>query len=153
MSNSILATLVGGSSIKVEDVFASILKSFLVALHEEGKNDHQDPTAAPEQDGVCLHLPVDHDPGTLPPGEYGTALQEKALSLGWSPEQIQLIGEDLGLSGSSRSPRQGFQRLVAQVSLGQVGAIFGLEVSRRRQIYSVYWNCALCSTLLSWTYL
>lgn len=58
------------------------------------------------------------------------ALQEKALNLGWPPDQIQLIDEDLGLSGSQRSPRQGFQRLVAQVSLGQVGAIFGLEVSR-----------------------
>lgn len=58
------------------------------------------------------------------------ALQEKALNLGWTPEQIHLIDEDLGISGAQRSPRQGFQRLVAQVSLGQVGAIFGLEVSR-----------------------
>lgn len=48
------------------------------------------------------------------------ALQEKALNLGWSPDQVRLIDEDLGLSGSQRSPRQGFQRLVAQVSLGQV---------------------------------
>jgi DNA invertase Pin-like site-specific DNA recombinase len=58
------------------------------------------------------------------------ALQEKTLNLGWAPEQIQLIDEDLGLSGAQRSPRQGFQRMVAQVSLGQVGAIFGLEISR-----------------------
>ncbi|UOF89848.1 recombinase family protein [Fodinisporobacter ferrooxydans] len=58
------------------------------------------------------------------------ALQEKALSLGWTQDQIQLIDEDLGLSGGQGSKRQGFQRLVAQVSLGEVGAIFGLEVSR-----------------------
>lgn len=58
------------------------------------------------------------------------ALQEKALSLGWTPEQIQVIDEDLGISGSGRSQRLGFQNLVAQVSLGEVGAIFGLEISR-----------------------
>ena len=37
------------------------------------------------------------------------ALQEKAQQLGWNQEQIQLIGEDLGISGSGRSLRQGFQ--------------------------------------------
>jgi DNA invertase Pin-like site-specific DNA recombinase len=58
------------------------------------------------------------------------ALQEKALSLGWTPEHIQVIDEDLGISGSGRSQRLGFQNLVAQVSLGEVGAIFGLEISR-----------------------
>lgn len=58
------------------------------------------------------------------------ALQEKALSLGWDPDRIQVIDEDLGISGSGRSQRLGFQHLVAQVSLGAVGAIFGLEISR-----------------------
>jgi len=58
------------------------------------------------------------------------ALKEKALELGWAPEQIQLVDEDLGLSGAQKSLRHGFQKLVAQVSLGQVGAIFGLEISR-----------------------
>lgn len=58
------------------------------------------------------------------------ALQEKALSLGWTQEQIQVIDEDLGISGSGRSLRQGFKRLVAQVSLGEVGAVFGLEIFR-----------------------
>lgn len=58
------------------------------------------------------------------------ALQEKALNLGWTKEQIQVIDEDLGISGSGRSLRQGFQQLVARVSLGEVGAVFGLEISR-----------------------
>ncbi|WP_459931766.1 recombinase family protein, partial [Desulfosporosinus burensis] len=40
------------------------------------------------------------------------------------------MDEDLGISGAHKSNRQGFQRLVGLVSLGQVGAIFGLEVSR-----------------------
>lgn len=58
------------------------------------------------------------------------ALQEKAMNLGWTQEQIQVIDEDLGISGSGRSLRQGFQQLVARVSFGEVGAVFGLEVSR-----------------------
>jgi len=58
------------------------------------------------------------------------ALKEKALRLGWSQDQVQVIDEDLGLSGAQKTNRFGFQHLVSQVSLGQVGAIFGLEVSR-----------------------
>jgi len=58
------------------------------------------------------------------------ALQEKALNLGWTQDQIQVIDEDLGISGSGRAQRQGFQQLVTQVSFGQVGGIFGLEISR-----------------------
>jgi len=58
------------------------------------------------------------------------ALQDKAIDLGWARTQIQVIDKDLGVSGSGRSERQGFQTLVTKVSFGEVGAIFGLEVSR-----------------------
>ena len=58
------------------------------------------------------------------------ALRQKALDLGWTTEQIQVIDEDLGLSGTNKSNRQGFQKLVAEVTLGQAGAVFGLEISR-----------------------
>ena len=58
------------------------------------------------------------------------ALQEKALALGWDSSRVQVIDEDLGISGSGRMKRQGFQQLVASVSLGEVGAVFGLEISR-----------------------
>ena len=37
---------------------------------------------------------------------------------------------DLGISGSGRSKRPGFAQLVTSVSLGEVGAVFGLEISR-----------------------
>ncbi|ABR47779.1 Resolvase, N-terminal domain [Alkaliphilus metalliredigens QYMF] len=80
------------------------------------------------------------------------ALQEKALSLGWTQEQIQIIDEDLGISGSGRSLRQGFQQLVAQVSLGQVGAIFGLEISRLARscadLLRLLELCALSNTIV-----
>ena len=74
------------------------------------------------------------------------ALQEKALSLGWSPEQIQIIDEDLGISGSARSQRQGFQHLGAQVSLGEVGAFFDLEISRLARSSrheKCLWRCSI----------
>lgn len=58
------------------------------------------------------------------------ALQEKARTLGWTPDRIHVIDGDLGISGSGRVKRQGFQQLVASVSLGEVGAVFGLEISR-----------------------
>ncbi len=58
------------------------------------------------------------------------ALREKALKMGWSPDLIRIIDEDLGVSGSGRVQRHGFQELVTQVSFGEVGAILGLEISR-----------------------
>ena len=58
------------------------------------------------------------------------ALQEKAILLGWDTSRICVIDEDLGVSGSGRANRPGFQQLVASVSMGEVGAVFGLEISR-----------------------
>jgi DNA invertase Pin-like site-specific DNA recombinase len=81
------------------------------------------------------------------------ALVEKAESLGWAQEQIQVIDEDLGISGSGRSQRQGFQNLVAKVSLGEVGAIFGLEVSRlarsSAQLLRLLELCGLFNTIVA----
>ncbi len=57
-------------------------------------------------------------------------LQRRAQALGWAGEQIVVIDEDLGLSGASAVERRGFQRLVAEVGLGRVGLVMGLEVSR-----------------------
>jgi DNA invertase Pin-like site-specific DNA recombinase len=58
------------------------------------------------------------------------ALKEKASELGWDTSNIRIIDEDLGVTGSGRAQRQGFAQLVASVSLGEVGAVFGLEISR-----------------------
>jgi DNA invertase Pin-like site-specific DNA recombinase len=57
-------------------------------------------------------------------------LRERAVALGWAAEQVEVIDEDQGLSGASAVGREGFQRLVSDVALGQVGAVLGLEVSR-----------------------
>ena len=57
-------------------------------------------------------------------------LAGQAARLGWPGTAIEVIDEDLGLSGRTASHRDGFKRLVARVCLGEVGAVFGLEVSR-----------------------
>lgn len=57
-------------------------------------------------------------------------LVERAELLGWARERIHVIDADLGISGKSSENRIGFKELVAEVSLGHVGIIFGYEVSR-----------------------
>jgi hypothetical protein len=58
------------------------------------------------------------------------ALVTKASTLGWPAQQIVVIDEDLGLSGAGIVERSGFARLTAEVALGHVGIVLGLEVSR-----------------------
>lgn len=58
------------------------------------------------------------------------ALVDEAVRLGWPRARVEVIDADLGVSGASTEGRDGFRRLVARVCLGEVGAIFGLEVSR-----------------------
>jgi DNA invertase Pin-like site-specific DNA recombinase len=58
------------------------------------------------------------------------ALQDHAQTLGWPSERIVILDGDLGLSGTQMANRPDFKRLVAEVSLQKVGAIFSLEASR-----------------------
>jgi DNA invertase Pin-like site-specific DNA recombinase len=60
--------------------------------------------------------------------QYG--LRDKALQLGWPAEMIQVLDRDLGLSGAQMTGREDFQRVVADVSMRRVGAVFALEASR-----------------------
>lgn len=80
------------------------------------------------------------------------ALRERARALGWAEERIVVIDQDLGHSGASAADRLGFQRLVAEVGLGQVGLVLGLEVSRLARNSSDWHHlleiCALTHTLI-----
>lgn len=58
------------------------------------------------------------------------ALQQRALDLGWRPEDIEIIDADLGMTGASASHRVGFQEVVTRVTLGQVGIILSVDVTR-----------------------
>jgi DNA invertase Pin-like site-specific DNA recombinase len=58
------------------------------------------------------------------------ALRQHAAALGWPLERIIVIDTDLGQSGASAADREGFQRLVTEISLGRAGIVLCLEVSR-----------------------
>jgi DNA invertase Pin-like site-specific DNA recombinase len=58
------------------------------------------------------------------------ALADRAVALGWTRDRVMTIDDDLGKSGQSIEGRPGFQRLLAEVALDQVGLILGLEMSR-----------------------
>jgi DNA invertase Pin-like site-specific DNA recombinase len=80
------------------------------------------------------------------------ALRQHAAALGWPLERIVVIDTDLGQSGASAADREGFQRLVTEVSLGRAGIVLGLEVSRLAR-NSMDWHrlleiCALSDTLI-----
>jgi|SRR5437016_5350125 len=57
-------------------------------------------------------------------------LRGRAIALGWSADRIHVIDIDQGHSGASAADREGFQHLVAEVSLGRAGIVLGLECSR-----------------------
>ena len=58
------------------------------------------------------------------------ALREWAIALGWPVVQIVTVDSDLGETATSVSDRQGFQKLMTEVSLGRVGLVMGIEISR-----------------------
>ena len=58
------------------------------------------------------------------------ALADTAAALGWPRTSIEVIDTDLGVSGKWGVPREGFTELVTRVCTGEVGAIFGIEITR-----------------------
>lgn len=80
-------------------------------------------------------------------------LAERAQQMGWPAPQVEVIDEDLGLSGASSHTRTGFQRLVAAIGLGEVGLVLVTEVSRlsRRNSdwHRVIELCAVFRTLIA----
>ena len=80
------------------------------------------------------------------------ALKDKALSLGWPSNKIRVLDRDLGMSGSRSDNREDFKTILADVSLGQVGAVLALEASRLARS-NADWHrlieiCSLTSTLI-----
>ncbi len=80
------------------------------------------------------------------------ALRERAIALGWPIERVLVIDCDQGQSGASAAGREGFQHLVAEVSLGRAGIVLGLEVSRLARNNSDWHRlleiCGLTDTLI-----
>ena len=80
-------------------------------------------------------------------------LASRAQILGWPPRQVVVVDDDLGRSGAESSAREGFKNLVADVGLGKVGIILGIEVSRlarnNADWYQLLDLCALTDTLIA----
>jgi DNA invertase Pin-like site-specific DNA recombinase len=80
------------------------------------------------------------------------ALRRRAIALGWPDEQIVVVDCDQGHSAASVADREGFQKLVGEVSLARVGIVMGLEVSRLARNSSDWHRllemCALTETLI-----
>ena len=93
---------------------------------------------------------VEHNTESL---ERQYELADRAVTLGWNARDVVVVDADLGRSGKSTDGRDGFQGLVADVGLGRVGIVVGIEVSRlaRRNAdwYQLLDLCALTDTLIA----
>jgi DNA invertase Pin-like site-specific DNA recombinase len=77
-------------------------------------------------------------------------MQERLMQLGW--REIEVVDEDLGRSAAGMVTRSGFERMVAVVSLGRVGAVAAREVSRfarnSRECQQLVEVCRIVDTVL-----
>src|SRR5260221_7507421 len=78
------------------------------------------------------------------------AMRDRLTALGWS--EIEVIDDDLGRSAAGGVQRAGFERMVAEVCLGKVGAVCAREVSRfarnSRDWQQLIEMCRVVDTLL-----
>jgi DNA invertase Pin-like site-specific DNA recombinase len=79
-------------------------------------------------------------------------LVQRAQDLGWLKPSITVVDQDQGRSGASAADRDGFQFLIAQVGLGQAGAVLSLEASRLARSCTDWYHlleiCASTDTLV-----
>jgi hypothetical protein len=57
------------------------------------------------------------------------AMRDRLIALGWS--EIETVDDDLGRSAAGGVARAGFERMVADICLGKVGAVAAREGRRR----------------------
>jgi hypothetical protein len=83
--------------------------------------------------------------------QYG--LTGRAAALGWPASRVMVIDEDLGRSAANAAERPGFARLVAEITMGHVGLVLGLEMSRLaragRDWHQLIELCSLAGALLA----
>src|SRR5919108_2381130 len=83
-------------------------------------------------------------------GALQYAMRDRLAALGWS--EIEVIDDDLGRSAAGSVTRAGFERMVAEVCLGKVGAVAAREVSRfarnSRDWQQLIEMCRVVDTLL-----
>src|SRR4051794_29857113 len=81
------------------------------------------------------------------------ALQGRARALSWHEADIEVIDSDLGTSGAASDHRRGFKDLVARVTLGEVGLVLSIDVTRLARNCSDWYPlldiCALRGCLIA----
>jgi DNA invertase Pin-like site-specific DNA recombinase len=79
-------------------------------------------------------------------------LVHRAKALGWSNKQIKVIDEDLGVTATGSKERTGFEKLLSNICLGNIGAIFILYASRLarngREWHQTLELCSLFNVLI-----
>ena len=80
-------------------------------------------------------------------------LVDRAQQLGWPRERVRVVDVDLGVTGAQVGSREGFRQLVADVALGEVGLVLGIEISRLARDNAAWYQlldlCALSFTLIA----
>lgn len=80
-------------------------------------------------------------------------LVNRARELGWTPPHVVVIDEDQGRSGSGVVDRSGFDKMAAEVALGRVGIVLGIEVARLARNNADWYRlldlCGLTDTLIA----
>jgi len=79
-------------------------------------------------------------------------LKQRGIALGWPDDMIDIIDKDLGVSGASTTGREGYKKLVSEVSQENVGIVISIEASRLSRSSSDWSNlleiCRLTRTLI-----
>ncbi|MEK1945792.1 MAG: recombinase family protein [Ensifer adhaerens] len=80
-------------------------------------------------------------------------LVDRAIGLGWPRERVCVIDDDLGKSGSGNTERLGFQKLIAEIGLGQAGLVISFDASRlarnNRDWHQLLDLCSLFGVLIA----
>jgi DNA invertase Pin-like site-specific DNA recombinase len=122
-------------------------------LHEQGDGKiqgwHRDRLAVIYVRQSSRQQVADHGESTRL--QYG--LTGRAAALGWPASRVMVIDEDLGRSAANAAERPGFARLVAEITMGHVGLVLGLEMSRLaragRDWHQLIELCSLAGALLA----
>jgi DNA invertase Pin-like site-specific DNA recombinase len=102
--------------------------SMLLREREDGKvqGRHRDRLAVVYVRQSSRQQVLDHGESTRL--QYG--LVGRAVAMGWPASRVMVIDEDLGRSAANAAERPGFARLVTEITMGHVGLVLGLEMSR-----------------------
>jgi DNA invertase Pin-like site-specific DNA recombinase len=127
------------------------VSTVLTREHAEGKVQgwHRDRLAVVYVRQSSRQQVADHGESTRL--QYGLA--DRAVALGWPASRVMVIDEDLGRSAANAAERPGFARLVAEITMGHVGLVLGLEMSRLaragRDWHQLIELCSLAGALLA----